>query len=281
MIKKLFLGVCLSSAASLAAFEESPWFGNLWEFRADFDYRLSHYSTIENAVGSGKSLSTDNLVKLDLGTYFSNVLSDELQPSWNPQVELEIAKTTGRDLNVRSLAFLMRKLLQDDLGAGDPFSLAVGVSGRYVPKSALDDPSTPYHGSGNFELSGSIGKEITSGHEWLVRPYFLGSLGFSGRGSFFSRTDLVFRFNCNETIDLELFAKGYFGFGNKKVVDLSHFHGFAGIAHRSIDLGIVASYKILYEGTINLELSRRVYAHAFPKENYAISLSYTLPFTVF
>ncbi len=277
--KAVFLGTLLATG-SLYAFEEAPWFGNLWEFKADFDYQFSHYSEIEGSINTGKKSSNDSLVTLGLGAYFGSVLSDEIQPSWNGQLELEIAKTTDRDLNARSLGLMVRKLLLDDI-AGDAVSLDIGVSVRYVPKSTLNDPSNPYHGSGNFELSVAVGKEISRGNEWLIHPYALTAFGFSGRKSCWNRTDLVARINCSETFDLELAAKGYFGLGGGAAVNLATFDGWSGIKHRSIDLALTGSYKVPYAGSINLGVSRRIYAVSYPDNAYAVNLSYTLPFSPF
>lgn len=253
--------------------EREPWLGNEYEFRFDASYTFDYYSRVANAKGGSHHSSRDNQILLGLGMMPAE--------TWDVDMEIEFAATTRQSFNWRSAALEIRRQWWDDIGSGDPLSVVTGFNARGVHHLSLKDISCPYAAEGNFEFTFSLGKEWSQEQYWRYRAFAFGAIGQAIRGEPWTRAYTAFQVNWKDFHQGQIFANGYFGFGHKTQVDVSHFDGYASIRHRSIDLGL--SYRYLFElwGSLTVEYAYRVYARAYPERVNFFTIWYNLPFSFF
>jgi hypothetical protein len=256
----------------LSALPQKPWLGNLYEFFFDGCYIFSYYDHVANGRPGAHHHSRDNTLFLGLGFTPS--------PAWDAYVEIEQASTTRQNYNWRSVALQGRYLFLDDI-AGDPVSLAAGLSMRGVHHLSLRDISCPYAAEFNLEGNLAAGREWSCGPFWQIRTYGYGALGVAQRGAPWTRLFFSFEGNYQNHQRYQLFVNSIFGFGDKNYVPVDHFHGYANIHHQSVDIGFAYRYHTDIWGTITLEYAYRLYAHAYPARQSAFTFWYHLPFSLF
>lgn len=262
----------LGASSSLLAFDEKPWLGDFLDFYLDSSYTFYRYRHVQNAVKQPKSPSNNNLLTFDLG--FFPFDGSEIA------AELEIADTRRQSFGRRSLALQLRTRWMDDI-AGDPISVTTGFSVRQVSHSSVRDVSSPYAAPWDFEAHGALGKEWSHGAHWYMRWYGIGALGQGNRGSPWTRGQLAFELNREDKHQLKFFGLGYWGFGHREKVNISHFHGWGKYDHSSIDLG--AGYRYVFDvwGYLWIEYAHRVFARSYPQSQNSIQIGYHLPFSFF
>ncbi|GAB4191352.1 MAG: hypothetical protein Tsb0015_13150 [Simkaniaceae bacterium] len=257
---------------SLSAFEIKPWYPTIYQFEFRPSFTVQHYPQVDNAVNPKNYSSTDEILTLNLGIPFT--------PNWDIQIETELDNTKKRSFGLLSGGLQLRYQLLDDI-SGDPFSLTVGMSYRGVPYNRLEDVSTPYHFVSNFEVHSAIGKELARRSTWIFRTFaFLGA-GIANKGSPWLRPLVSFETNIQDRHQIELFAEGYFGFGDQSKVNIRRFSGYQNIEHRSIDGAIVYRRIFAIWGSLEFQFLRRLYAHSYPERLNAFTVTYRLPFSIF
>lgn len=267
----LVLPLGLSAMSVPMPLQMEPWLGDPYAFQAQVTYGYSHYPNVQNASVPLDKASNDQLVAGSIEWCLQN---------WDFELEAEFVNTPRQPWGYRAAALQLRYLWLDDV-ACDPVSLLTGCIVQNTNSRSLRDVSCPYHANMNFELNATLGKEWCSASQWLLRGYGFLGVGMGNRGSPWLRGQLSFQMNLESRHQGQLFALGYFGFGDETRVDTAHFRGWAKFRHQSIDLG--GSYRYLFDcwGNLALDLSYRVFARTFPKQLFAISLTYTLPFSAF
>jgi len=270
MIKKVIF-VALASI-QLAAFEESPWLDFPYEFHFRSSIEGSYYSSINDGQKvSCYTHSFNEQLNLNLGVVTLSQI--------DLQLEMEAFKTKATTGSLESLGAQCRYQLLDDI-QGDPISLTFGASFRFVPDHALNDPYTPYHELLNLEGTVCIGKEFDQVFNWVKRTFLLLGAGMANTGSPWARFNSLFEMHRQHHV-FGAFLQGYFGFGSTHHVNVNHFHGYAKIAHQSIDVGLLYRYLFDIWGTLSIELSYRPYAQSFPSNFSKIEIRYNLPFSLF
>ena len=259
----------LSKVSSL---EIKPWLNNAYEFCLDVDYSYSRYAKVQNAHPQLHHPSNDQLLNFDLGFVPS--------PTWSCDLDVEFVNTPRQKWGFRSGAAQLRMLWLDDI-EGDPISLTTGVDARVVSQRSLEDVSTPYHGNWNFALSTAVGKEWAEGEFWRYRTFGFLSLGIATRGYPWLFMHYAFLANIEDRHRWELFADGYFGFGNQSSIDPNDFNGYADIAHRSVDIGAAYAYHFPAWGTLSFCYDFRLFARSFPEYVSFFTIQYQLPFSPF
>jgi hypothetical protein len=270
MRMRKFLLLCLP--VSLCALEIEPWFCDIWEFTLTPSYTYGRFHKVQNGHHQLKSPFNEHILAFDLAVPPS--------PNWELNADVEFADTTQQSMGVRSGAFQARYLWLDDV-QGDAVSLTTGLSARAVSGRSLRDVSCPYHSHANFEATASIGKEWDQGFDWHTRVYGLGAVGMGNQGYPWTRAFMTFEGNLHHAHRLGVFAEGYLGFGNQERVRIDHFHGYAFIRHRSLDVGLQYTYAFEIWGHLTFAYSRRVYARSFPENVNFFTVSYMLPFSLF
>jgi len=240
------------------------------ELESGFSY--SRFSKVEGASVQPKAPVNNRDILVDLGfTPFETI---------DVQFEGEFGQTDTINWALRSGAFQIRKWLLDDVSGEDSVSLTCGVNIRGAPRHFLRSTATPYASEFNAELTGSIGKEWSSGPYWTVRTYGFLAIGQGNRGYPWTRTLLVGQYNLYDTHRFTLFSEGDVGYGPKQHVDVNHFRGWGKYQHQSIDVGASYGIRLGVYGILTASYAYRVFAHNFPEHVNFCMLSYALPFSV-
>jgi len=252
------------------AFDVKPWFRRPFEFEGDAAFILSHYPSIQNATSHYSS--TDQLLRFDLGVAPT--------PSWDFQIETECERTRKNAWSYLSFGMQARRLWFDDI-LGDTVSLTTNFSFRAVAARFLRDPSCLYHGNINFEGGVALGKEYAPWESWTNRFYLYALLGIGNKGApYFSGLFSLERNFCDRH-QFEGKLSTLIGFGDHDSVHPRHFHGYASIQHRSLDLTVGYHYLFDIWGKINCLLTYRLYAHCCPEHFWSLEFSYCFPFCPF
>ncbi len=269
-MKRFFILLCLS--AKLAAFQVAPWFGDVWEFYLNAEYILSTYSHVNHGVPDSHYRSWDQIASIDLS----------LSPAetWLFDVEIQAAQTRAFSYSLRSIALQSSYLCLNDL-AYDPVSLALGGSLRYVTHRGWHDVSLPYHAPIQLEGFCSVGKEWTSGPDWLHHLFFWGALGCGNIGMPWLHGILTYEQQRPGLYICGLALDALMGLGANQGVPLHHFPGYGKIYHRSIDIKAHYSIDCGLWGFFDMAYMYRLYAKSFPERVQSIIFSYNLPFSLF
>ncbi len=264
-----FLLFSLSFPLGLFSLEKQPWFSDVYEFHLLSSYTYSEFNQVDKETKPNTS-SRDHLV--DFGI--------ETSPSaqWSIDGELSFVDTTRQAFSFQSSAVQARYLWLDDI-VGDFLSLTTGVSMRLTSRRSLRDISCLYHGTGEFTLHTSFGKELDHGRFSRYRLWGFGLVGFSTSGSPWFRGVGSVEGNHYDLHKWALFLEGGHGYGKKMVVDPNHFFGYGKIRYKFLDLGVRYGYKIGVMGTVRFEYTRRLLAGAYPKNVNFFTASYLLPFS--
>jgi len=249
-----------------------PWFGDIYAFELDSAFTYSRYHKVQDASVQLRHPSNDKLYSLDLGFTPSDYVDID--------AEVEFADTPRQSFGWRSIALQGRYLWLNDV-EGDPCSLISALNIREVSKHSVRDVSSPYHYYLNFEFNTAIGKEWSNKGAWTMRTYGLGALGMANRGSPWLKGIGIWETNLFDRHRFQLGIEGYFGLGDKKHVDVDHFHGWAKVHHQSIDLAVAYAYHMQIWGTFGLRYAHRIFAKNFPEHVNFITLFYHLPFSLF
>ena len=264
--------IVLALPVSLFGLNIEPWFCNVYEFTFSPSYTYSRYRHVQHGHPQLKNVSNDHLIACDIAV--------PPAPNWEVDADVEFAQTPRQSMGLRSMGGQLRYLCLDDV-VGDLVSLTIGASIRGVSKHSVRDVSSPYHSYFNAELTTSMGREWDSRFHWRFRAYGFGAIGMANHGYPWSRAFATLEGNLHNTHILSLFTGGDIGFGPHKQVNVDHFHGYASIQHRSIDVGIQYTYVAEIWGRIKLAYTRRLYARSFPQNMNFFTVSYMLPFSLF
>ncbi len=268
-MKKL-LALFLAVFASAHSLEYKPWLGEVYEFHFLPKYAYSFYSSVEGSLQPLGSTSNDNLLYFGLEFPFT--------PEWSVDADLEFVDTPRQSFSFRSTALQLRYLWLDDI-VGDSVSLTTGANIRVVSPRSLHDVSCPYYGNTDFQVNISIGKEYDQIEFWRLRLWGFGSVGIANRGSPWFEGKIGFDGNYDERHKWGIYVLGQHGFGRKNYVNIDHFHGYASIRNKFIDIGFFYGYKFRVYGTLKAEYDRRVLAKRCPQRVNTFIVSYSLPFS--
>lgn len=249
--------------------EMQPWFGNTYEFSFLSKYAYSRFSKVNSAIPPLANTSNDHLLHFNL--------EYPITPSIDLDTDLEFIDTPRQSFSYRSYALQSRFLISDDL-VGDAVSFDLGVNARLTSERSLHDISTPYHGNFGMEGSFALGKQFDQ-NTWKFRTWGFGAVGMANKGAPWIRGCLSLEGNINETNKWALYAHAVHGYGRKTIVNINHFHGYANIREKNIDLAIKIGHRFDAWGTLSLEYRRRVYARRCPENVNTFAIMYVLPFS--
>lgn len=254
---------------ALFSLEKQPWFSDVYEFHLLAGYTYSHYNSI-NKETTPNTGSSDHLVDLNL----------ETSPSaqWSIDGELSFVDTTRQSFSFQSVALQGRYLWMDDI-VGDFMSLATGVSARLNSRRSLRDVSCPYHGTGEFALNVSFGKEFDQSRYSRYRLWAFGLVGFATTGSPWFNGTVSLEGNYFDQHKWALFFDGGHGYGKKTRVSTENFFGYGKVRYKYLDLGVRYGYKLGVMGTIRLQYMRRLLAGAYPQDVNFFTVAYLVPFS--
>lgn len=255
------------------AFEMQPWFSYPFEVHFRPSYFASYYPSIEGSVNPLSYNSWNQLLNVNMGM---NTMAQ-----FDTQIEVEFFNTKKINPTLLSVGAMGRYLLLDDV-EGDPLSLSIGISARYVPDHALRDPFDPYHNIVNFESHIACGKEIDRLHFWVNRFYGIACVGIANVGAPWIKGIGGIEFSSKDNRDQSAVQiVSYFGFGEEQFVNVDAFYGYAKVWHQSVDLSAVYRHAFEIWGTLSLEIGYRVYAKNYPELQVYALFKYDLPFSLF
>ena len=266
-----FFAVGIVTTSSLFALTEMPWFRPPLDLIGQAEVNPSFFPSVKDGFDPLDYHSQNLLVK--------GALLFPILPTIDVEGEITLFRSSKYPFGFESAALQSRILLLDDLG-GDPISLDVGCSMRFVGRKRVHDVATPYHNRANFELTTAVGKEWQKGRTWFSRCYLVLGLGQANRGYPWTRFYLRGDQKLFSQLAVEGFLAGYFGLGPRNTVDLAHFPSYAYIQHQNIDIGVGLSYFFKVYGEISFSYGYRLFAHAFPEKNQTFKLTYSIPFSL-
>ena len=265
--------LALLSISSLGlAIDQKPWFGDIYEFRADGGFSYSYFNEVQGAIKQPSEASNNYLTFVGMG-----FTPDE---SIDLDLDLEVVRTPRQNYSFRSGALQARYRFLNDI-AGDPVSVVAGFNMRGVGSKSVKDISSPYASYLNFELTGSVGKEHTYKDSWTMRGFALTAIGVAVHGYPWARFYGNFEGKFLEAQIAGVFTEGYFGLGGKNQVNVNLFHGWGSVQHDSIDVGVFYRYTFGLWGRLSVIYSSRVFAHNYPQYEQKATLSYQIPFSFF
>ncbi len=261
--------VLCSASMGLFGFEEKPWLGNTLEFYVDSAYSFYRFSSVANAKPGLHRSFNANLLTFDLGVPID---------AFEGALELEFADTTKQSLGRRSVAVMFRMRWLDDI-VGDPVSLTTGVSVRQTAYASLKDISCPSSSRWDFEAHAAVGKEWSSGADWMSRVYGIGALGQGVNGLPWTKAKLAYDLHQPGSHIWEFYGLGYWGFGSRHTVHIHHFHGWGPYNHSSVDLGLGYAFLFGEWGYLRFDLYQRVYSKVYPSYQTGVVAMYHFPFS--
>lgn len=261
------------TALQVAAFgiDQQPWVGDVYEFRADTGFSYSYFNKVQGAKSQPSNPSNNYLVFGGFGFTPSEDIDVDL--------DVEMARTPRQNFSFRSGAMQARYRFLNDI-AGDLVSVVAGFNMRGVGSKSVKDISSPYASYLNFELTAAVGKEHSFESTWTIRGFALAALGIAVHGYPWMRVFGSFEGNYHDTHRGCVFTEGYFGCGGKDHVNVDHFHGWGGVQHDSIDVGVAYKYKFNLWGILSLAYSCRVFAHNYPEYEQRATIRYEIPFSL-
>ena len=261
---------CLVVVSTLYALEEEPWFHPPLNFHAKTALDGSFFTGVNNGINPFDYHSTN--IEVIAG------LLAPLTPKWDAEIEVELEGTTMTNFGFESLALQIRRLFLNDI-VENFMSLDMGANIRAVPQKMLFDVAIPYHSIWNFELTAALGKEFANRDDWLWRTFISGAVGQANRGYPWLKANFDIKAKAFKYYIFSAFLRSYFGLGNRTLINVHNFSGYAFYKHQNVDVG--ATFTILFSayGSLNLSYTHRFYAKTYPEDYNAFRITYDLPFS--
>lgn len=250
--------------------ELMPWTETDLMFYPRFDYLFQHYDKINSSHHSEGVHGNDSFYTLGISGSYT---------AWSLEAELTAATTEKREFGFDCFRLTGRYQLKNDI-LDDPVSLWVGATYLAAPQSAVDDISCFHHGKNGVEFNLSLGSETSCYDTWIRRWWMAGIYGIADEGCPWWRAIVAWEKRMSPDLTFRFSIEGLYGTGRHSLYLNHSFHGYGGIKHRSVDLGIMAR-KVTECGPIwSFEYSQRVFAYNFPVGASLFKISFTYPFSL-
>lgn len=252
---------------SCEATERLPWVGNYLEFEWRNTVRYQNYSDVASPYRLEHYASQDLFIETSL--------INAVYPSFAPELELVVARTSQQNWCVDCFRLSGRYMLSDDI-AGDSISFTPGFTLTQDFQGSLHDISSFHHGRSEAEAFISVGKERACLENWVSRWWAVFGMGVAERGSPWIRTDFDVEARICELHLVRAFVHTLWGMGHQQL-HADDFHGYGAIQHQSIDFGFRYTYLIDFVGEFAVGYSYRVHARNFPANahNALMTVLYT------
>lgn len=257
------IALLLGYSGLIQGIELKPWFGNQLEFEFRPSLRCQSYRTIAS--------DSKRLYKPANDLFWSFNLSNSPLPECSFELEATISNTRCHGNHVDALCIAGHYLWWDDVN-GDPLSVMTGLIYTQAFSPSLRDIGAFHHGLYGIEAHISVGKERSSGPNWVSRWWGVAAIGMAEQGSPWLRASLNYQFSPHENHHIGLFGCTLNGLGSRRLHP-QHFRGYGAIDHHSIDVGLSYRYDIEYFGYAKIDYAYRVYAYNFPAEAHSVTFS--------
>ena len=248
--------------------EYEPWFAPPFEFQGRIGAFYERAHAVQTPLGSFDEPTRN------ASAHFSLAVTP--WPYWNVETEVFVTHTADTTWTYEAARLTLRYAWLDE----DPFSLVTGVTLSFPSTHFLHELSFPYHGHANGELHVTGGKEWPHGSEWNSCLWGLVGYGVAEKGSPWLHGIGSYAHRLSSCLNLGIFTEMLYGFGDKNIIPLAPFSGYASIHHQTIDLGGYLELQIRYWGILKAIGWYRLYAHNFTEKNWGLSLTLLIPFSV-
>ena len=279
MKKALAVLTAISLFGSLAADDLSPWFGNYLEFEPSLQY-IHQKSNAVDVAGATKDLD----LKEDLVNASIACLVD---PSWDVKIDLLAGRDRfahkGSGTHFRRGKFLMRHFFTQDLSRGT-VSCSGGFSLALSDRSQLKSLQQMQKSWFEAACHGAIGKEFILASKRYLHIWAAALIGVGAEASAWlegeAHADLIFDDAQRDSHRFGIFLKSTRGFGTQHTLDIHSHQPYRRLQFHTVDAG--AGYYFLYYslGSCAIELTKRLAARNCPKNQFGVTLTVTLPFSL-
>lgn len=253
------------------ALRYEPWLGDPYQFYLTPFYSYQHYPTVHDGFNPTNYSSTQN--RAGVNAHF--VYGDRYDIGGG----IAFNQTRRYSFNFESVDVGGRILLFDE-SSGDICTLTLRGDLLFTTHQRLHDPTTPYHGIANLEVGFSVGKEFMRCGDWQERIWGYFSLGQANKGYPWFRGIIASEYRFCSHYVWNLFADGYFGFGENQMVNVNRFNSYADIRHQSIDIGTGLSYIFQLWGKLSAYYSYRIFAERYPAKASTVYVEYQIPISI-
>jgi hypothetical protein len=256
-------------ANSASGLELCPWFEENYKLMVRPSYTYNTFDTFALGYGTQKTSSYNRFYNLN---FFMTPFDDI-----STEFEFGIFDTSMHSTNFEYARFCIRYLLLNDITAKDFLSLSFGAIITTPVKEAIYDINTFHHWYLDAEVNIAIGKEFSCNKTWQHRFYILGGIASGTRGSMWAHGLFVLEKNICDKHFFRIFSDCLKGLGKNNLDNIEFFNGYAGLAHKSLDIGIGYSYEWFSYARISLDILQRVYARNFPQNPTSAIIALTIP----
>jgi hypothetical protein len=251
--------------------QEAPWIDDVLLPIGSLSATYQHFSQFR--IGNDRicCYPGEGLL-LEAGLFFAPT------PDWSGELETRVTQTHAHSLSIDQFKQTVRYMLSDD-ARGDCFASSLGLSLIQPITTGLNDPSLIHHGHFEIEAHFAIGKEWSSGPDWIYRTYALAAFGAADIGSPWMRGKLVFLKNTANTHIFSIQVEAEKGFGHR-TLSLHHFHGYGSIDYAFIDISMSYARQFNSGLTLGLKLLQRLLSRNAPDDLSQIRLELTYPFSL-
>ena len=257
-----FLALFVQATAT----EYNPWFTPPFAFQGGVSTFYTHQERIESPLGDFRAPNNISSIHFDLGL--------TPWPYWNAEIELFLTDSHLIPFSYEAALFTLRYAWVDTLST----TFISGVTLSFPGKRYLYDYSFLYHGLINTEFFMTVGKGFLNTN---LNIWTLAGFGVAERGSPWIHGLGSLEYQVFPSLQWGLFSEAFFGLGSNNIIPYAPFQGYASIDHRSVDIGSYLDYEIHYVGTLSLLGWYTLYAHNWPIQNWGVSLSLSILFSIF
>ncbi|MCB1111896.1 MAG: hypothetical protein H7A37_03225 [Chlamydiales bacterium] len=258
----------LLSTASLGATDFQPWYPRDLEIQTRFLYAQQRYDNVDTITGSVPQRSTNNFFGAGVEVAYTE---------WCGEVELMTSQTLSRAWSPEYLRATARYQLMDDV-IGDPVSLVVGATGTYVFGQSIKDIAVFHQCRVEGELHLAVGKEYSTGANWIARAWALGAVGGGEHGAAWYRGLVVADYLYCLNHELRVFVEGLHGNGSQALNLSVPFNGYGTINYETGDVGGRYSYYFDFYGSFSFTFAYRFYAKNCPEYAKTYAIEFLYPF---
>lgn len=260
----------LLAITPIQAADLRPWYPRFAEIQPQATYLYQNYQTVQSPDGDFHYSSNDSFLTLSAGIPYYQ---------WYGEFDVVLANTRHRTFGLDNLNLTARYQIWDDVAGVDQYSLVGGLTVFTAVKRAVRDISSFHHGQIEAEAHLAIGKETSDNCErfWNSRWWGIVAVGIADIGSPWLRLNYQWEKNFFDIYQWGVFANTLWGFGGDNLSH-HHFRGYGPIGHRSVDVGLFATYNFEWGGILTASYAFRAYARNFPANTNLLSISFLYPF---
>jgi len=252
----------------LYAEDVAPWFPKDLEIRPTIDDTVYVYKKVRGKDRSFSKKAINHSFSLSLASAYD---------AWAAEFRAGIARTKQHGWIGDAFSGMLRYQWLSDT-VGDAVSFVTGLRLGYAPRLATRDFSLFHHGKVFGGVHISVGKEWAYRSFWLHRLWGMVEYGVASRGAPWVSSECFFEKNGWDEYNLGLGFRFLYGLGSHGISSFSHFKGYGGIQHQTIDAIFRFWRKCDCDVEVDLEFGVRVHARNAPDDAFMFRFALAYPF---